>query len=92
MLVSFLYSAPLLPNFNSFLLIQIIQIGFYKGFVQTWIACCGGNEKIKVKLESLLKILERDWGDATRDITTELQRIRAKFKQVHSFNKRDCAA
>ena len=50
--------------------------------MQTQLACCKGNEKIKVKLETLLKLLEEDLSDATRDITTKLQLIRAKFKQV----------
>ena len=57
------------------------QVGFYKGFVQTWLACFK-EKKVSAKLEALSKLLNQDWSDTTKDFTVKLHQIRAKFKQV----------
>lgn len=38
---------------------------------------------MKVKLESLQKLLSNNWCDNTKDLIAELEIVRAKFKQVN---------
>ena len=60
------------------------EVGFYKGFVQTWLVCFK-EKKVSAKLEALSKLLDQDWSDTTKDLTVKLQQIRAKFKQICSM-------
>lgn len=65
------------------------EIGFYKGFVLTYLTCYESGEhdtcRVKTKLESLWKLLSQNWGDNTKDLTTELETVKAKFKQICSI-------